>query len=82
MSAIDAATQSMPTNSKISDLHVSCGLIQVKDMEESDDLIAELIIRKLKSASVVVSFAEVAREAKARNRHRLAAQVLADSCTK
>lgn len=44
-------------------------------MEEPDDLVAELIIQKLKSASVVVSFAEVAREAKARNRNRLAAQV-------
>ena len=79
MSAFDAATQSVPPNSKFSDLRVFCGLIQVKDMEESDDLVAELIIRKLKSASVVVSFAEVAREAKARNRNRLAAQVLADS---
>ena len=45
-------------------------------MEQPDDFIADLIIRKLKDASVVVSFAEVAREAKARNRNRLAAQVL------
>ena len=44
-------------------------------MEEPDDLVADVIIRKLRSASVVVSFAEVAREAKARNRNRLAAQV-------
>lgn len=44
-------------------------------MEEPDELVAEVIIGKLKSASVVVSFAEVAREAKARNRNRLAAQV-------
>ena len=44
-------------------------------MEEPDDFVADLIIRKLKDASVVVSFAEVAREAKARNRNRLAAQV-------
>ena len=48
-------------------------------MEESDDFVADLIIRKLKDASVVVSFAEVAREAKARNRNRLAAQVLCNS---
>lgn len=45
-------------------------------MEESDDFVADLIIRKVKDSSVVVSFAEVAREAKARNRNRLAAQVL------
>lgn len=44
-------------------------------MEEPDELVAENIIRKLKGASVVVSFAEVAREAKARNRNRLAAMV-------
>ena len=44
-------------------------------MNDSDDLVAEVIIHKLGSASVVVSFAEVAREAKARNRNRLAAQV-------
>ena len=44
-------------------------------MDESDDVVADLIIKKLKEASVVVSFAEVAREAKARNRNRLAAQV-------
>ncbi len=44
-------------------------------MEESDDFVADLIIRKVKDSSVVVSFAEVAREAKARNRNRLAAQV-------
>ena len=48
-------------------------------MEESDDFVADMIIRKLKDASVVVSFAEVAREAKARNRNRLAAQVLCNS---
>ena len=48
-------------------------------MEESDDFVADLIIRKLKDASVVVSFAEVAREAKAKNRNRLAAQVLCSS---
>lgn len=50
-------------------------------MEEHDDSIAEVIIQRLKSASVVVSFAEVAREAKARNRNRLAAQVcIASQC--
>lgn len=48
-------------------------------MEESDDVVADLIIRKVKGSNVVVSFAEVAREAKARNRNRLAAQVLCNS---
>ena len=41
----------------------------------SDEIIGDIIIRKLTSSSVVVSFAEIARVAREKNRVRLAAQV-------
>ena len=41
----------------------------------SDEIIGDIIIQKLTGASVVVSFAEIARVAREQNRLRLAAQV-------
>ena len=50
-------------------------VLQVLDRSVSDELIGDIIIKKLTSASVVVSFAEIARAARTLNRVRLAAQV-------
>ncbi len=41
----------------------------------SDEIIGDIIIHKLTGASVVVSFAEIARVAREQSRLRLAAQV-------
>lgn len=51
------------------------------DKSVSDELIGDIIIRKLTESSVLVSFAEIAREARKNNRIRLAAQVSTDTQT-
>ena len=49
--------------------------LKVMDMNLSEEDVGEAIISKLSSSPVVVSFAEIARVARANNRKRLAAQV-------
>lgn len=53
---------------------------QVQDKSVPDDVVAEKIIARLKQTSVVVSYAEIARSARAEGRNLLAAQVCFELC--
>lgn len=49
--------------------------IQVEDASLSDDAVAKMILERFRQSSVVISFTEIARFAKEKNRRHLVFQV-------